>query len=273
MQLLPKYWARAQEGVLQAWGWSERSADDARAVAERRVATLVEAIRAGTAKGSYGWVPPREEVMHEDVAPDGAVLGVVTRNHYGCEVLNTDRFLIADVDVPPERGGGGLGRLFGRRGPGPGDPRAAALSRLREFADLHPELGVRIYETFGGWRVFVDGAGLGPDSPDAADLFRTLEADRTYVHLCRKFHTCRARLTPKPWRCGLRRPAPAWPPQDPAAERAWTAWLDDYTRASAGYATARLTQSSGPPADGPTQRLIDLHDQATRTTEPTLPLA
>ena len=44
-------------------------------------------------------------------------MGVITRNRYGAEVLNTDAVLIADIDLPePVRlpGQGLLGRLFGR---------------------------------------------------------------------------------------------------------------------------------------------------------------
>lgn len=272
MEPLPKYWALAQEGAYRAWGWSTQSADDARAVAGRRVAALVDALRAGTARGSYGWTPPREEVLHEEIAGDGAAAGVVTRNRYGCEVLNTDRFLIADVDVQSAPHGV-MGRLFGRRGSPADDPKTSALRRIRDFADTHPQLGVRAYETFGGYRVFVVGAALAPDSPEAAALFRSLQADRTYVHLCRKFHTCRARLTPKPWRCGVRRPAPSWPPQGPEAERDWATWAEDYGRAASAFATARLAHASGPPADEAAQRLIDLHDRATRVTESSLPLA
>lgn len=276
MELLPKYWALARDGVYQAWGWSNRSVEDARAVADRRVAAVLDAVRTGTARGSYGWAPPREQVLHEDLAEDGTAIGVVTRNRYGAEVLNTDRFLIADVDVRSAALSdwhGLVHRIFGRRDADADDPKAAALLRIRDFAESRQDLGVRVYETFGGYRVFVAGAGLAPDSPEAADLFRTLQADRTYVHLCRKFHTCRARLTPKPWRCGLRRPAPAWPPQGPEAEHDWAGWIEDYGHAAAGFATARLAYASGPAADGATQQLIDLHDQATRVTDSTLPLA
>ncbi len=284
MEPLPTYWRRAQDGLVTAWGWSTQSADDALSVANERLAGSIKAIRGGLdrdRKGSYGWAPPREETLHEIVDAEGVLSAVVSRNRYGADVLGTDRLLIADVDVarvrPVTRS---LRKLFGGRKDGSkksdgadNSPKGQALRVIQNFAAGHPTLGVRAYETFGGFRVIVTGARLEPKSPEAVALFEQLGTDQIYVHLCRKYNTCRARLTPKPWRCGLRAPKHVWPP-DSAEDAAGAArWLGEYQAATTGYATCRLAGTFGPPPDVLEAQLIDLHDRATRIAEAQLPLA
>lgn len=279
MERLPTYWRSAQAGLVSAWGWSTQSADDALNVAHERLAHSLKAIRAGLPRdkrGSYGWAPPREETLHEVVDADGDLAAVVSRNRYGADVLGTDRLLIADVDVA--RVGAvpsSFRKLFGRRKGATADdgPKAQALRVIQDFAAAHPTLGVRAYETFGGFRVIVTGARLEPRSPEAVALFEQLGTDRIYVHLCRKYNTCRARLSPKPWRCGLRAPKHSWPPRSADESAAAARWLSEYQAATTGYATCRPAGSFGP-APGPLEaQLIELHDRATRIGESGLPLA
>ncbi|NNG39771.1 hypothetical protein HJ588_10865 [Flexivirga sp. ID2601S] len=276
MEPLPKYWIAARKGSQTAWGWSSRSLDDARAVGYDRLARLLAAVHDGTIKGSYGWAPPRELTLHEEYDGAGVLIGVVSRNRYGADVLNTDHFLVADIDVQQsvaQHGRRLLRRAFGRAEETADGPKALALHRIGEFASAHPSVGVRVYETFGGFRAILTGTGLPPDSPGAAALFEELATDRVYARLCRKYQTCRARLTPKPWRTGLRASAPAWPAEDASAAEQWVGWLRDYQGASARYATCRLVETFGPPPRPAEQRLIDLHDRVSRAAETALPLA
>lgn len=279
MEPLPTYWCRAQNGMVSAWGWSTRSADDALAVANERLAHSLKAIRGGFArdrKGSYGWAPPREETLHTVVDTGGVPAGIVSRNRYGADVLGTDRLLIADVDVPAPRSvGRSLRKLFGGAKSAADDdsPKARTLRGIESFAAAHPALGVHAYETYGGFRVVVTGAGLEPKSPEAAAMFEQLGTDQIYGHLCRKYNTCRARLTPKPWRCGLRAPQHAWPPHNDDDAAAAAHWLSQYQAATAGFASCRLAGRFGPPPDALEAELIGLHDRATRIAETALPLA
>jgi hypothetical protein len=206
---------------------------------------------------------------------------VVSRNRYGADVLGTDRLLIADVDVAQVRPmARSLRKLFGgRRGggkksDGPDDsPKGQALRVIQDFATAHPTLGVRAYETFGGFRVIVTGARLEPKSPEAVALLEQLGTDQIYVHLCRKYNTCRARLTPKPWRCGLRAPTHIWPSESAEDAAAAAHWISEYQSATTGFATCRLAGRFGLPPDALEAQLIELHDRATRITQTQLPLA
>lgn len=279
MEPLPQYWRRAQDGLIYAWGWSTQSADDALVVANERLAHSMKAIHSSLSRdkrGSYGWAPPREETLHEIVDSDGALAGIVSRNRYGADVLGTDRLLIADVDVAQVRPvARSVRKLFGgKKGGGEDDsPKAQALRVIQNFAAAHPNLGVRAYETFAGFRVIVTGARLEPKSPEAVALFEELGTDHIYVHLCRKYNTCRARLTPKPWRCGLQAPKHAWPPRSAEDGAAAARWLTEYQSATRGFATCRLRGTFGLPPDALEARLIELHDRATSVTNEQLPLA
>ncbi len=110
---LPQHWVTADGfsphlgqggGILTVWGWSSVSEADAQRVAGERLAQALERIaREGRLPGGHGYyprMPPREPVLEEVDAASGALLGVVTRNRMGCEVLCTDLLFIADVDVP-----------------------------------------------------------------------------------------------------------------------------------------------------------------------------
>lgn len=110
---LPQHWVRAEGfspglgpdgGVLRVWGWSSDSEADARLVAQQRLTEALGrvALERGLSdpNGYYPRMPLREPVLEEVEAASGALMGVVTRNRMGCEVLCTDLLFIADVDVP-----------------------------------------------------------------------------------------------------------------------------------------------------------------------------
>ena len=126
---LPQHWVTADGfsphlgsggGTLTVWGWSSESEADAARVAGERLAQALERVaregRLPPGHGYYPRMPLREPVIEEVDAASGAVLGVVTRNRMGCEVLCTDLLFIADVDVPEledtaRRGGTGEGSV------------------------------------------------------------------------------------------------------------------------------------------------------------------
>src|SRR6478752_849534 len=145
---LPQHWVTADGfsphlgqggGTLTVWGWSSQSEADAARVADQRLAEALERVaREGGLPAGHGYyprVPLREPVLEEVDAASGAMLGVVTRNRLGCEVLCTDLLFIADVDVPeledaPPRPGT----------PGAGSGLAASIGSAIE-STLSPRVG------------------------------------------------------------------------------------------------------------------------------------
>lgn len=256
MRAIPRFWQPASAEVehdgrrfpLRVWGWSTDSPTEASLRARHRLAAAVEQLTRGRPGFDYyPRSPLREEGLHELTAGE-RVVGVVTRNRMGVEVLNTDVLLIADIDLPQPRG------LFRRRAPDP----SPALDVVARWAASHPAVGVRTYRTAAGLRVLMSGLPAGP--PDLETLVE-LGSDELYVRLCGTHETSRARLTPKPYRVGMPRIPVSWPYVD-GAERTAAQWLAAYSRACAGYAVCELLSVTGPSPGEGEAALVDLHDRA-----------
>ncbi|MGE0363567.1 MAG: hypothetical protein AB7H93_11000 [Vicinamibacterales bacterium] len=274
--LIPRFWARAEgtathrDGrrlLLRLWGWSQESAAEALELAKQRLAEVTARLAGGDGTDGYLYgarQPLREEIVRY-LGEDGQA--VVTRNRYGALVLNTARVPFIDVDAVAPSGFGGLKRLFGR---GPAvDP---TLERIREACGRHPHHAFRVYRTHAGYRVLVTNAVLDPASDEATGFLNGFDADPAFVMLCRQQRSFRARLTPKPWRIGVKAPS-GQHPRDPVAQAAFGAWLLKYDLASRGYATCRFVESIGTaPPGGEVRAIVDEHDRTTRAVE-TLPLA
>lgn len=272
---IPRAWSKAEDEVeargkrlhLVAWGWGDDVAAAGRLAAER-LARLVERVRRGERfPDLYGY--GLERPLREEVVQTIGDAGVVTRNVYGALVLNTARLLFIDVDLP--EGGPSLGQrvlgLFGRRPPDP-------LERLREALRAVAPLTFRIYRTAAGLRALGVDRQYEPGGQAAEALMTHAGADPRYVKLCRAQKSFRARLTPKPWRCGAPpRPPGEHPRTDPDLQARFDGWLREYEAASAGWATCEYVETIG--AGHPDEHaagLIALHDRVTRAGE-RLPLA
>jgi hypothetical protein len=288
---IPKFWA-AVEGsddgesgrfrYRRVWGWSMSSAADALAVAQERLRAVLAELRSGTKVGGYYPRVPLREPILDELLVDGEQALVVTRNRYGAEVLNTDRILIADIDIPeldgPPAGGGFLRRLL-RRPAAETAPAAEPpvvverLGTLADWAAVNPGFGVIVYRTASGLRVFVTGVSEPATSPTGGRILIELGADPIYRELCRTHGTFRARLTPKPWRIPrMMAPQGRWPYPEGAAERSFQGWLAAYSAAIVNYAVCRRLAAHGPAPSALEQHIIRLHDERTRVTAE-LPLA
>ncbi len=305
MREIPRFWASVDEVVtfpgrgrfhLVLRGSSDRSVEDARRDARERLDRLVAAGGPERGRRAHEYYPDRrlpEELLEEIHGPGGALIAVITRNRYGAAVLNTDAVLISDIDLPggpasADRPGGLLARLSGgaARGrrpaaedpdehglPGSGERGAEhqrILGRIGDFCARHPELGIRTYRTRNGFRLLLTGTGAGPGSARARELMEELRSDRLYMTLCRVHDSYRARLTPKPWRVGVRRPPVGGPWSADAAR--YRRWVEAYDAASREVAVCRLIGTAGPGPDHTEQQLVDLHDRAVRA-DSGLPLA
>lgn len=268
----PAFWSRAKSGPATAWGWSDDSPEAARAMAAERAAALAARLRADQRPprraGYYPDRPFREPVIRELAGAEGTVAALVTRNAYGAEILNASDALFADIDLPPPRRPGFLARLFGAQEPARGAPtpdEAAALARATAWAEAHPGWSWRAYRTAAGLRLLATHVTFDPADPVVGQAFAALGVDPLYRRLCSAQRCFRARLTPKPWRMGIRRLPPAWPWAGSSEERAFIAWDRDYRSAANRHATCELVGVIGsrdiPPA---LRELVGLHDAACR---------
>lgn len=283
--LIHRYWARGSatthkggaEFPVHCWAGSSISEADAQQLADTKAANLAAHIRqAGQFPEAYPYDvrPLREEIIREFRGPTHELSAVITRNQYGAEVLNSASVLFVDVDLPVGSGETLWQRLvrWWRQAPPP-KPLDEALQRLLAWLDSHPEWGARIYRTAGGLRYLVTHAPFAPGSTDAEAMMVAVGCDPQYLRLCRAQRSFRARLSPKPWRCGVPHPPDLRPPLDTAARSTGDTWQALYAAASCRFATCSFGGSFGnPEVAAEVQPILALHDDATRATSD-LPLA
>lgn len=278
---IAKYWEKTEGSALSrdgqmyrttCWGGSSESADQALTLARAKLrhwARLVQAQPDPFDTYGYETGEIREELVEEIAGADGALIGAITRNGYGALVLNTPRLLIADVDAQPV---GLLGRLKARFAGGI-TPKARRVAEIQAFHARHPELGLSVFETHAGLRVFLTNQAHAPEAHTSRQMMIALGADPLYQRLCQAQHCYRARLSPKPWRCGTTRPPHRYPREPGDAAQAHTHWLAGYAHHAAGYAVCRPLLTLGPTSqDEDTARLMALH-QAMTVRPGDLPLA
>jgi hypothetical protein len=301
---IPQYWAEAKSTVtagkttatLRRFGWSNESYEEALRHAEQRVHDAaaqwrlkpMAVLRRETKvpyNGAEG-MPIREEILDEGTGY------VITRNSYGALCLNTPNVLIADVDIPTEVGlNGCLGKLLGwglfpansvpsseaPKGSGPAFSNRTNVVRGRvlAFLEKHPDWSVRLYETPEGFRLIATQCVIEPTHPDASAFFQAVRADPIYVRMCKNQACFRARLTAKPWRCGLSErmhPRSVWPIADdqmPTREK----WVAKYESVARNFASCRWLETIGQDSADPyIQGIVALHDRLCQA-KSRLPLA
>jgi hypothetical protein len=226
----PPFWAKGTSGDFSCWRWSFNSTAEAQSLANQAAQQLADHFRGGGVPqkhhGYYPNRPFREPVLREIKNGAGEVAAVVTRNSYGCVVLNTARVMFVDVDLPEPKPAGGLWKkLFGKPEVAPpGNPQAEAIAKAEAWTRNHPDWGWRIYRTRAGLRLLATHALFDPEIAVSDGVFEALGADPLYRRLCKTQKCFRARLTPKYWRCRGNRPPARWPFEDEKAERRFNKW-------------------------------------------------
>jgi hypothetical protein len=283
---IPKYWARSRQSVsgpgkkifLQNWQGSDLSVEDAHAKAVARAGEIARKIARGEALDRYGYSdrPLREEIKEAVQSRFREEVGLVTRNAYGALILNSTDAMFIDIDIPgmdkPRQSGGLFG---GGKGPFQLEPYLPTVRQVEAWSARHPEYGIRIYATFAGLRCLILNPVFNPRSEDADRILQELKSDPLYIRLCKAQECFRARLTPKPWRCGLRQPGGAlrYPRDTPELEGEFRMWEKQYDTTAEKYATCSFVKQIGSQVVHPNvEAVLEYHDRVTRP-ESNLPLA
>jgi hypothetical protein len=277
--LVPRHWEKTTGSAmdpkgkryeLQLWGWSNESSPEALASARSRLADVAAGIGRGEPADSYayGSQPVREEIIRSVGEAGGRAEAVVTRNRYGALVLNTSQVPFIDVDDPPVGIWSRVARRFRRRPSG--DP---TLERVREACRRNSRHSFRIYRTRAGYRVLASDMFLDPRAASTQDLLSGFAADPFFTKLCRLQGSFRARLTPKPWRCGCPLPPGRHPRDGGGHESGFAAWLAAYEAASDPFASCKYLEPIGPGrTSAETRAILQEHDDVSRALSD-LPLA
>lgn len=265
----PPFWARGKSGDFLCWRWSATSLAEAQSLAEQAARQLAERFRAGDFPERHGYYPDRpmrEPVLREFKNRAGELVAVITRNSYGCQVLNTNHVMFVDIDLPEPKPDGLWKRLFGGpKIPSPDHAQVEAIARADAWTAAHPGWGWRIYRTRAGLRLLATHEVFEADGEIAQGVFHSLGADPLYRKLCQAQKCFRARLTPKPWRCGVHAKPARWPWLDARAGSRFQKWEANYLAKSAAWATCELIKTTGRSEVHPeVQVILDVHDEVSR---------
>jgi hypothetical protein len=209
--------------------------------------------------------PLREEIIEErDAGLESHV--VVTRNRYGSLVLNSGKVMFIDIDDADHEvgfSGGILGFLFGRK-PDPAARRKAIQELILEAIDTVPGIRCALYRTKAGFRVLVLSQVFDPASKEALDILERFGSDSLYVTLTKNQKCFRARLSPKPWRCGVANPPAVFPFETPEAIDSFNRWQGEYSTGTRNFSVCELVGEFG---DGKAieaaRRVRNIHDAMT----------
>jgi hypothetical protein len=260
-----KFWTRIERPIsiggepqtVHAYGGSNISVQAAAADAEQRL----DAVRRRAAGEPVRDEETYEVDIREEVLARIDERNVVTRNRYGAAVLNSAEVLFIDIDEPR------LGFMDLFRSKPTGERKTARIvDQVKQLAMASPALrglGVRLYATHKGVRAIVTGRAFDPRAAETAKLLRQFNADGLYSCLCRKQGCFRARLTPKPFRMKCRTRKVVFPRADAEQEAEHRAWVAEYDRVRAKFATCRLLCAIGHDVRDP---IVDWHDRETGAT-------
>jgi hypothetical protein len=281
---IPKYWSKgtaegkSQQGkpvTFSCWRPSDVSEDEARESALSAARRILDSLLSGKDldRYAYGCIPLREEVLNKMEDDQGNTIAVVTRNSFGSLVLNTEHVMFVDIDFPPVTTGEAtrhfFAKLFGRAKAAPEAEREKnARSGVERFLTRYPQWGIRLYRTFAGLRGIVTHDLFDPKSDSALDILRELGSDPLYIRLCKVQECFRARLTPKPWRCGHRTKPPRYPFENDRALQQMEEWKAKYENRIVSYATCRFVGQLGNCETHPkVGQVVELHDFVTKCNE------
>lgn len=274
---IPRHWAKGtysdvdQKGRKQsfwAWGWSFDSLAAAKGEATARAKRVFDRLTSGAQPDSYDYLehPLREEIV-QSLTDSDEEIAVLTRNRYGALVLNSASVCFADVDFPQIQSDGLLDAVLlffskKRREERARAGQEGAVQAVRQWAERNPRRSFRLYRTLAGLRLLFTDRLYDPISDEIAGLLRELGSDPLYMRMTVKQECFRARLTPKPWRCGCSRPPNRYPWDSTSAERAYRTWLGDYEKKSKAYTTCHFIETLGDGfADERINTIVGVHDR------------
>jgi hypothetical protein len=194
-------------------------------------------------------------------------IAIITRNRYGALVLNAASVLFVDIDYPrinPQGLWDAVALLFSRsrRERRKAAARELTLASVRQWSAHHADHAFRLYRTCAGLRLLFVDRLYEPPSDQTRRILAELGSDPLYCTLTLKQECFRARLTPKPWRCGSRNPPNQYPWPDSRAEQSYRDWERRYEKAAGKYRICDLVETCGTSAhNDEIATVLALHDE------------
>ena len=274
---VPAYWAKSsidgrdREGrsvTYSAWGWSTESKNHAESEARSRAQRICDRLRTGEKPDSYDYHehPLREQIV--DSFLDGETqLAVITRNRYGALVLNCANVCFVDVDFPTIKSAGFLDSILFAFSARKKHERLQAyanesMQKVKQWSGNNPQHSFRLYRTKAGLRLLFTDRTYDPRSDEITAIMNGLGSDPLYQKLTTKQNCFRARLTPKPWRCGCSSPPNRYPWEYEKEAMKYEKWLEKYEQTIHDYVSCKFVRSIGNPSSHDCiAKVVELHDR------------
>ncbi|SMF46665.1 hypothetical protein SAMN02745866_02986 [Alteromonadaceae bacterium Bs31] len=231
---------------------SNSSIDDAKHEALLRAKEIEARISKRRPKGEY------EAGVREFVSEILDASNIVTVCRYGASILNTDQYTVLDLDDYAKSIWDVFKPLKGL------SKKERIIFKFEEFLSKNPEIGsdFRIYETANGIRV-IGKKYLDPTDRKYSRLMSKLNVDWLYLILSRKQQCYRARLTPKPYRLGIKTIKVHTPLV--CKTQAYKNWSIMYDDAALNYTVAKYVKSIG--RDFSFEKAVRFHDLQCKSSE------
>jgi hypothetical protein len=264
-----RFWkvVKNDSGNVSARGWSDQSEEEAGRLAQERLARILNFLANPETRELDRYQYTINDVICEEVidrmeADDGHEHAVISRNAYGSLVLNATRVMFIDIDIESTIPRVGLvGRLFGKQAPSAAAIAEEKLTRVREWQDQHTDYAFRVYRTAAGLRLIVPNRIFDSIGPAEFRVMEELNSDPLYRQLCRSQKCFRARLTPKPWRIGLKSPGVKFPFSESGSRQAFDEWYRLYSDRAKQWAVCEYVEHIGQNTMHPSAApIIELHD-------------
>jgi hypothetical protein len=248
-----KYWVEDKHSIridgqlkeIKLVVGSNSSVNDARNKALLKAKEIETRISKRASKRDY------EADVREFVSEILDASNIVTICRYGAKILNTDQYTVLDLDDYAKSIWDVFKPLKGL------SKKERIIFKFEEFLSKHPEIGsdFRIYETAKGIRV-IGKKYLDPNDKKYSRLMSKLNVDWLYLILSRKQQCYRARLTPKPYRLGIKTIKVHSPLVcETQTYKDWSIMYDD---AAQNYTVAKYVKSIG--RDFSREKAVRFHD-------------
>ncbi|WKZ35591.1 MAG: hypothetical protein QY332_18430 [Anaerolineales bacterium] len=235
---------------ITTYGGSNTSMEDAAQSAKGKMEKVIRKINGETGIFDDYEVEIREEILHtvdEDT--------IITRNRYGAQVMNSEHLMFLDIDHPKTTFGS-----FFKKG-SPAQQKELIFDMVRKLAARSKYQGqsFRLYETYQGARVIVQGRNFHTQDHATRDMMNEFNCDVLYTAICKKQGCFRARLTPKPYRMGMKAYKVKYPRE--SVDIQFDHWLQNYENRSRSFSVCKFIGQIG--SDSGTFEAVRLHDEIT----------
>ncbi len=275
---IPKFWALGshqgkthahKQKAISVWGHSNTSQEDAENNANKKAESIFDRFKILEKPDSYAYTdrPLREEIVktfdHEEQE-----IAIVTRNAQGCLILNTESVMFIDIDTPYPKSKNILDTLLKSLSKNYLKKRSKqesdeTLSQIQDWAYQNKQHTFRLYKTFAGYRLLFTDNLYQPTSDQTKQIMQSVNADPLYIKLTTIQECFRARLTPKPYRCGTTNLKIKYPPQTPEAIQKYSQWTHAYNKIKKNHTACKHLKTYGDRNLKPQphiQNIITLHD-------------